>query len=203
MTIAIDTLMSEHRLIERALDALEAFADEVRRKTADDKAELGRFVTFIREFADAHHHGKEENLLFTAMVEAGFPRHGGPVAVMLMEHDHGRALVGKLAALASQEAPWSADDRQAVAEAANGFAALLHAHIHKEDAILYPMAEQRLDPALLDRVDADARAYDARQAAAGVQDRLTRLAEDLLSRHAPLNAPEHRPPPPFGGCGHA
>jgi hemerythrin-like domain-containing protein len=189
---AIDTLMSEHRLIERALDALVAFADEVRRKTTDDKGELARFVTFIREFADAHHHGKEEDILFTAMVEAGFPRHGGPVAVMLMEHDRGRALVKLLAGLASQEAPWSADDRQAVAEAANGFSDLLHAHIHKEDAILYPMAEQRLDPALLARVDGDAGAYDARQSAAGVQDRLTRLAEDLLSRHAPLNAREPR-----------
>jgi hemerythrin-like domain-containing protein len=200
MTTAIDTLMSEHRLIERALDALVAFADEVRRKTTDDKAELARFVTFIREFADAHHHGKEEDLLFTAMVEAGFPRHGGPVAVMLMEHDQGRALVSELAALASQEGPWSAEDRQVLGEAAHGFAALLHGHIHKEDAILYPMAEQRLDPALLDRVDADARAYDARQAAAGVQDRLTRLAEDLLARHAPLNAPEPRPRAAFTGC---
>jgi len=202
MTTAIDNLMSEHRLIERALDALVAFADEVGRKTTDDKDELARFVTFIREFADAHHHGKEEDLLFTAMVEAGFPRHGGPVAVMLMEHDQGRALVRELAALAAQDAPWSPDDRQALAGAAHGFAGLLHAHIHKEDAILYPMAEQRLDAELLSRVDEAARDYDARQSAAGVQDRLTRLAEDLVARHAPLNDPEHRPAPATGGCGH-
>jgi hemerythrin-like domain-containing protein len=194
----IDTLMSEHRLIERALDGLTVFADEVRRKSADDKDELGRFVTFIREFADAHHHGKEEDILFTAMVEAGFPRQGGPVAVMLMEHDRGRAFVTVLAGLAGQDAPWSPDDRQELAEAAHGFADLLHAHIHKEDAVLYPMAEQRLSPELLARVDAAAGAYDARQAAAGVQDRLTRLADELVSRHAPLNADPHQRP--AAGC---
>ncbi|HEX9290217.1 MAG TPA: hemerythrin domain-containing protein, partial [Anaeromyxobacteraceae bacterium] len=109
---AIETLMTEHRLIERACDALAAFADEVRRKSTDDKEELGRFVTFIREFADACHHGKEEDILFAAMVEAGFPRHGGPIAVMLMEHDQGRAHVRVLADLAAQAAPWSVEDRQ-------------------------------------------------------------------------------------------
>jgi hemerythrin-like domain-containing protein len=200
----IDTLMSEHRLIERALDGLTAFADEIRRKTLDDRPELGRFVTFLREFADAHHHGKEEDILFTAMVEAGFPRQGGPVAVMLAEHDQGRALVRVLAALAEQAASWSADDRQRLAEAAHGFAGLLRAHIHKEDAILYPMAEQRLPPALLARVESAAAAHDARQASAGVQERLCRLADELVSRHAPLAAgsfdADLHPRPTAGGC---
>src|SRR5512132_3975875 len=107
---AIETLMTEHRLIERALDALVAFADEVRRKSSDEREELGRFVTFIREFADAHHHGKEEDILFAAMVQAGFPKHGGPIAVMLMEHDQGRALVRALGELASQAVPWGDGD---------------------------------------------------------------------------------------------
>jgi hemerythrin-like domain-containing protein len=197
---AMETLMSEHRLIERGLDALVAFAEEATRKTSDDKAELGRFVTFIREFADAHHHGKEEDVLFAAMVEAGFPRHAGPVAVMLMEHDQGRAHVRVLADLAGQAGPWSAEDRQRLVEAAGGFAALLHAHIRKEDAILYPMAEQRLAPELLARVDETCAAYDARQAAAGVQDRLTSLAHELVARHAPLTNREEPPRRMAGGC---
>ena len=180
---AIETLMNEHRLIERALDALVSFADEVRRKTTDDKEELGRFVTFIREFADACHHGKEEAILFAAMVEAGFPRNGGPIAVMLFEHDQGRALVRKLAALAQQESPWSADDRQRVAEAAYGFSQLLHSHIHKEDAILYPMAEQRLPPDVLERVSADCERYEQEKTGSGEHERLHRLAEELLARH--------------------
>ncbi|HYS82820.1 MAG TPA: hemerythrin domain-containing protein [Anaeromyxobacteraceae bacterium] len=180
---AIETLMTEHRLIERTLDALVSFADHVCRSGADDRAELRRFATFIREFADAHHHGKEEDILFATMVEAGFPRHGGPIAVMLMEHEQGRAYVRALSELASQQADWSGADRQRLGEAAHGYANLLRAHIHKEDAILYPMAEQRLPAEALGHIDAQCGAYEARQAASGELARLTTLAGELHARH--------------------
>jgi hemerythrin-like domain-containing protein len=179
---AIENLMAEHQLILGAIGALEGFAGEVRRG-GDDAAELGRFVTFIREFADAHHHAKEEDLLFTAMVEAGFPRDGGPIAVMLHEHDQGRAQVRVLAEVAAAPTPWSAADRERLHGAALGYADLLRAHIHKEDAILYPLAEARLPAALAARVDAGAAAHDARQVAAGVLPRLETLGTGLMARH--------------------
>ena len=183
---AIETLMNEHRLIEHVMEALVAFADEVRRKAADDRTELGRFVTFLRDFADVRHHGKEEKILFAAMIEAGFPPRGGPVAVMLAEHDQGRILVHTLDELASQAAPWSDDDRQRLARVANGHAELLRAHIHKQDAVLYPMAEQHLSPERLARVAADCDRYEAETTGSGEHDRLHRLAGELLARHAPL-----------------
>ncbi len=86
---AIETLMNEHRTIEQVLDAMVGFAEEARRRGATEKEELARFVGFVREFADACHHGKEEDILFAAMVAGGFPRNGGPIAVMLHEHDRG------------------------------------------------------------------------------------------------------------------
>ncbi len=180
---AIETLMNEHRLIESACGALTAFADEARRASADDKAELARFVTFIREFADGHHHGKEEDILFAAMIDAGFSRQAGPVAVMLMEHDQGRAYIRALGELAVKQEPWSSEDRQQLAGAARGYEQLLRAHIHKEDVILYPMACQRLPPEALARVDAACAAYDAKHAASD-GDRLENLAGELLGRHS-------------------
>ena len=199
---AIETLMNDHRLIERALDGLVAFADEVRRKSTDDKAELARFVGFIREFADAHHHGKEEDVLFAAMVEAGFPRQGGPIAVMLHEHDQGRAFVGTLAELSTQAAPWSrADYLQRVADAAYGYSNLLHdLHIHKEDAILYPMAEQRLAPEVLARVSAECERLEQQKTASGDLERLHQLAAELLARHAPLTPDAHQARTSASGC---
>src|SRR5690242_137842 len=104
---AIETLMSEHRVIERVIDGLVAFVEGTRRSGATDPQELSRFVHFIREFADACHHGKEEGILFAAMVEHGFPRQAGPIAVMLHEHDEGRAFVAVLAEKAAQQEPWS------------------------------------------------------------------------------------------------
>jgi hemerythrin-like domain-containing protein len=186
---AIETLMNEHRAIERVLDGLVAFAGEIRRTGTTEKEELARFVTFIREFADACHHGKEEDILFAAMVDQGFPRDGGPIAVMLHEHDQGRALVAALRGRADQRDPWSDADRQEIAEIANGFADMLRAHIHKEDAILYPMAEQHLPPEAMERVSAECEQFEERQTGAGEHERYHALADELVSRHAATSHP--------------
>ncbi len=101
-----DILMDEHRLIEKALDAMVAWVTALDATSeSDDKAELARFVSFIQGFADTYHHGKEEDILFVAMVDHGFPRQAGPIAAMLHEHDQGRSLVGVLNGLAQQPAP--------------------------------------------------------------------------------------------------
>ena len=203
---AIETLMQEHRLIESVLDALASYAEELRRRqapgNAEDKAELGRFVAFVREFADAHHHGKEEDILFAAMVEAGFPRHAGPIAVMLSEHDEGRRQIAVLKGLVEQPAPWSDLDRTRLFDAASFYAQLLHAHIHKEDAILYPMAEQRLTPEAMEGVSAACERYEVEKGASGRPAALARDAEQLVARHAPARAacaegPQRAVP---GGC---
>jgi hemerythrin-like domain-containing protein len=195
---AIENLMTEHRLIERVIDGLVAFADDASRKTSDEKEELSRFVRFIRELADGVHHGKEEEILFAAMVEAGFPRQAGPVGVMLAEHDEGRRVVGILRGLSEQAEPWTVADRQLLVEAANAYGGLLRQHIHKEDAILYPMAEQRLAPEALERVNALCEQLDANQAAA-IED-LHGLGERLVQTHAPhaVSRPVERVP--FMGC---
>lgn len=200
---AIETLMNEHRVIERVCDALVGFADEARRKGTTDKDELGRFVMFIREFADRCHHGKEEDILFTAMVAHGFPRNGGPIAVMLHEHGEGRALVGALAAKAAQDGAWTPADLQEIADAASGYSNLLHAHIHKEDAILYPMAEQHLAPEVMAEVGAACERFEAERTGEGAHERYHALAEDLIRRHAGAihPAPEPSAPHRLGCCG--
>ena len=78
--------MAEHRVIERVIQALENAAQcleggrDVRPGFFVDAAD------FIAGFADGCHHRKEEGVLFKAMIENGVPVHGGPVAVMLYEH---------------------------------------------------------------------------------------------------------------------
>lgn len=198
---AIELLMNEHRLIERVLDAIEGFAEEARRKGSTEKEELGRFVAFLREFADGCHHGKEENILFRTMVDNGFPAHGGPIPVMLGEHEQGRAYIGALAARAEQEGSWSAADLQAVADAALGYSELLRSHIHKEDAVLYPMAEQHLPPEVMERVGEECERFEAEQTGAGVHEKFHALAEELVQRHARAAQPAVPSAHRSGCCG--
>src|SRR5512145_466392 len=171
--------MTEHQMILRGVDALVAFAEKVRRG-GGDREELFRFLTFIRDYADTLHHGKEEQILFVAMIEAGFPREGGPIAVMLQEHDIGREYVATLLGLAGTRIEWTPEDREEIQLAARSYAELLRAHIRKEDEILYPMAEQRLPPEVKERVDERCAAFDARMMADGSRERLEQLATELV-----------------------
>lgn len=144
MKPAIKDLMDDHRTILRMLRALNGMRlrlDEGGEIPADD---LAAALDFIKIFADHAHHGKEEDLLFPAMEEAGFPRGGGPIAVMLMEHAQGRSYVQALSAALERVRAGEPAAIQDAARAASGYSALLSAHIAKEDGILYPMAMEAL-----------------------------------------------------------
>ena len=185
----IETLMTEHRLIERTLDALDACVAGLARGEAVPREELGRFARFFAEYADVHHHGKEEELLFQAMIDAGFPKETGPIAVMLHEHDVGRACVGTLRRVAGGTGALAPAERDEVAEAALSFSAMLRAHIRKEDRILYPMAEGHLPPEALAGLAAAFDRFEGERGTAA--EGLLVLARELAARHpvAPVEAP--------------
>jgi hemerythrin-like domain-containing protein len=86
-------LKEEHRVIEKVLNALDAFTLKLERGEEVNAEVLEKSVDFIRNFADKCHHGKEEDRLFTLMTQQGFPKDNGPIAVMLQEHDLGRSFV--------------------------------------------------------------------------------------------------------------
>ena len=178
-------LMNEHRLIERALDALERWVTTLNPGSeSDDKEELARFVAFIRGFADAYHHGKEEDILFVAMVDHGFPRQVGPIPVMLHEHDLGRSLVSVLDGLAQQSTTWSEEDHGTLARTVREFSALLRQHIQKEDQILYPMADARLPEPVKEELFRRFQAFEEQQTSSGEQQRLRALGDALIEAHS-------------------
>ena len=181
----VETLMGEHRIIERTLDALVAWATGMVNRDADERTELDRFVTFVRDFVDPVHHGKEEDILFVTLVEHGFSREQGPIAVMLHEHEECRAFIQALAAMAHQANPWTEGERRQVARAAFGYAELLRQHIHKEDQILFPMSEARLPEAAKAKIAAGFARFETEKANPAERSRLLGLAESFVSRHAP------------------
>lgn len=140
----IQVLMSEHRVIESALTALTGYARQVANGGDAPRADLVALVAFLQEYADTHHHGKEEDILFQAMVDHGMPVDGGPLAVMLAEHAEGRRLTQALSEISTTDGAWGEEERRQLWSAASSYAQLLGAHIQKEDRVLYPMAAQML-----------------------------------------------------------
>lgn len=127
-------LREEHEVILRALALLERFGRRLETQQPVDRNGLGWLREFFVTFADRCHHSKEEQHLFPALERHGIPKEGGPVGMMLYEHEEGRALLRAMA---------QGDDRQ-VAEAIRGYTALLRGHIDKENGILFSMADQVL-----------------------------------------------------------
>lgn len=144
MTTAIDELKTEHDLILRMLGALRGMCARLESGGRVEAADLDAALGFIADFADHCHHGKEEDLLFPAMAEAGFPREAGPVAVMLHEHRLGREHVAALRKAAADLKAGTAGAASAVVSAATAYVSLLSGHIQKENQILYPMALSEL-----------------------------------------------------------
>lgn len=165
---AIAVLKEEHRAIERMLAVLEAAAQ---RLEAGERVRAGLFreaVDFVRNFADKNHHAKEEANLFPRLAERGVAQEGGPLAVMLHEHDQGRGFIQAIDAAIDGYERGEGPAAQAIAENIRGYTQLLAEHIWKEENVLFQLADQVLSEddqrdlaERFERVDADAIGPDA------------------------------------------
>jgi len=73
------------------------------------------------------------------MQERGIPVEGGPIGVMLSEHDHGRNFTKGIEDAVNRVLGGDESAKQDIIGNAKNYTQLLSNHIHKEDNILYPM----------------------------------------------------------------
>jgi hemerythrin-like domain-containing protein len=176
---ATEILMQEHRVIERVLTALETAANRAEAQEPIRPSFFTDAADFIRNFADGCHHQKEEGVLFKAMEAAGMPSDDGPIAVMLSEHEQGRA---HTRAMADAAAKWDAGDdeaRRTTVTAARAYAALLREHILKEDSVLFPMAAHTIPQGKHASVSEDVERVERTEAETGAHRKYRELAATL------------------------
>lgn len=132
------TLKDEHQNILRVMQIAERNCTSIENGEPIDASFFNSLFDFIAIYVDKFHHGKEEDILFYAMVNNEEHLHCNPVPVMLHEHEGGRSYLHAM--------------RQALVEnhgerlcfATRGYIELLTNHIYKEDNVLYPMAEEAI-----------------------------------------------------------
>ena len=176
---ATDILMAEHRVIERVLAVLNTAAERLEQ---GQPVRPGFFIDasdFIKGFADGCHHRKEEGVLFEAMVNHGMSRLGGPIAVMLADHEQGRSFTRGMRAAAQKLEAGDASAREAVVANAKGYVTLLQQHIMKEDNILFPMAERVIPVADHAKVVEDFERVEHEETGEGVHEKYLALAASL------------------------
>jgi len=185
MSNAVETLMNEHRLIEGVLSSLETFVSEIEAGKEGSRSTIRAYASFFSNFADKCHHGKEEDRLFTRMIEHGFPKEYGPIAVMLAEHVEGREHVGILGKIGDGDGPLSPDERRLTAAHARAYIPLLRAHIQKEDGVLYPMALKALPAAVLEKLEEEFESFEREVMGPGAHEKFHALAGDLIAAYPP------------------
>lgn len=139
-----ELLTDEHKSIKKMLKILERVSQKLESGEEVNPDHLEKIVYFIRGFADKCHHAKEEDLLFPAMIDSGVPKEGGPIGVMLQEHDEGRGYVGQMKEAAEKYKDGDKSLCSQFIENGRNFINLLSQHIDKEDNILYQIANMHI-----------------------------------------------------------
>jgi len=182
---ATETLKHEHRVIELVLGALREQADRVEAGQPLDRERAEKTLEVLRNFADRCHHGKEERLLFARLEQHGLPRESGPLAVMLHEHDSGRAHLRALANAIPGAIGGDERARREFVRQARAYVDLLTAHIGKEDHVLFRLADQTLSPEEDEQLARDFAALEREEIGEGVHEKYHEWAHELAGEAMP------------------
>jgi DUF438 domain-containing protein len=166
-----ELLKQDHEITERVFAAMEV---QFLSPAGPSPAQVGRLVQYVREYVDQCHNQKEELHLFPRLEEKGMPRHGGPLGVMLQEHDRAREILSRLVPLGLAYAAGDRGTLPRLHAAFGEYAALCKDHFWKENDILYPMALRALSE------------QDAADVAQGIEEVEAALGEGTRARYYQL-----------------
>lgn len=150
----IELMIEEHRNIVRMLAVVRQASYRILKGDEICYEDFAQMIDFIRNYADIHHHGKEEKFLFKEMVD-----HLGPLGDklvthgMLIEHDWGRLFIRELSD--ALELVKNGDEMSKIDVIANavGYANHLKRHIEKEDTVVYTFAQRKLPAEVMDQIE--------------------------------------------------
>ena len=142
---SIESLKTDHRIIERAINILETSINRLQHGISVDKIVFTTLIRFFKTFTDECHHAKEEEVLFPELERSGIQKGGGPIAVMLYEHNMGRVFLNNLNKAVEKYYSGDVNAIQDIIKKSSDYIDLLRNHILKEENILFHIALQVLD----------------------------------------------------------
>lgn len=139
---ATEVLQEEHQGVRLMLDILDEICNRLQAGQQVRAEQLAQIVEFFRIFVDKCHHAKEEEVLFPEMEKAGVAKKDGPLGVLLAEHEQGREYVRNMGVEVAAYQAGNKTRGENIVALARQYIELLNQHIHKEDDVLYPMADK-------------------------------------------------------------
>ena len=141
---SIDVMVKEHDNILRFNQIVRNICIGILKGEEICVQDFEKMIEFARNYADKHHHGKEEQILFKEMqihlgnIGTNLITHG-----MLVEHDFGRLYVSELeTAIGQYRDNPNNDSKLDIIANAIGYTKLLQRHIDKENEVVYIYGEK-------------------------------------------------------------
>lgn len=179
----IKLMVDEHKYIKRMLRIIRTACLDVLNNDEVDYNLFRDCIDFVRNFADKHHHGKEEEFLFEIMTqELGREAVEAPLSGMYAEHDLGRLFIKNLEEALVNHEEGDDDARLDIIANAISYTDLLHRHIDKEDNALFMFAEKQLKPETIERFNEMVKEYEAKDTSVAAIEKYTKMVEEFENR---------------------
>lgn len=181
----VELLISEHVNIKRMAVVMRAASLAAMNDGELVVSDFDQMVDFVRNYADKHHHMKEELILFDYMkkelgaVAEKLITHG-----MMVEHDLGRLHIMELdAALRKYKETKSDDAKLDIIVNATAYTFLINRHIEKEDSVVFTFGEKHLRKEICSDVDAKTKEIEDKATEDKVQEKYLSILTSLEAKY--------------------
>lgn len=187
--VALNSLIEEHKVIGRLIEALGEYARRLRREDSADPADLALFSRAFRELADEIHHEKEEGILLPILGRNGFHWDTGVLPEVRRDHRQERYLVEVLQHAATRAGSWSNDDRRLIVATALALIEFQREHMELENTRLFAEVPRVLSAEVLARLEAELADFDSFVRESGRYEELDAIIAGLIARYvSPVTA---------------
>lgn len=181
---SVKIMVMEHEYILRMLNVVRKASFKVMKGEEINYEDFSKMIEFIRQYADAHHHGKEEKFLFKEMqtklgkLGENLITHG-----MLVEHDLGRLYMSDLTDALQRVKNGDEESKLDVISNAVGYTNLLKRHINKENDAVYSFGETKLSKEVIEEINLKTEEFEKEAEKKGTQKYFIDMLENLEKKY--------------------
>lgn len=181
---SVQVMIMEHDYILRMLNVVRKACFKVMKGEEINYDDFYSMANFIKNYADDHHHGKEEKFLFKEMqtklgkLGENLITHG-----MLVEHDLGRLFMSDLRDALERVKQGDEESKLDVISNAIGYTHLLKRHIAKENDAVYSFGESKLPKEIIDEINRKTEEFETEAEKKGTQKYYIDILEKLEKKY--------------------
>lgn len=181
----VEILVEEHENISRMAEVMRAACKSVMQGAPLEVDDFADMLNFVRNYADKHHHMKEEAILFEYMKkDLGQVANKLITNGMLVEHDLGRLHMQELSeAIESYRKDQNDDAKLDIIVNTTAYTYLIKRHIEKENAVVFTFGEKNLPEESKQLVDSMTKEMEEAASLEGVQQKYLDLLKKLQDKY--------------------